>query len=350
VSGDYLWDGSGEPDPEIQQLEAALRPLRGTRPSPQPRPRRPRTSHSSGGWSAVAAAAAVLLALAATVARTRPPAAPLASAGWKLAWLEGASWRQARVVRETRLGVGEWIDTRRGRARLSVGEIGEARLEPSTRVGLLDAGDRSHHLSLARGVMHAVIWAPPGQFLVDTPSAVAVDLGCSYTLEVADDGSGLLRVETGWVGFESRGLQSLVPAGAACSTRRGVGPGTPYFETAPEALRRALVEIDFGSDGRERRAALERALGEARARDALSLWHLLSRVDGEDRGRVFDRLAALVPPPVEVTREGILRGDRTLNDLWWDELGLGSADFWRDWTARWQDPRAGASLPARPAR
>ena len=298
MSGDYLWDGSGEPDPEIQRLEAALRPLRGTRPAWEPGSRRPRPSFPPGGWGAVAAAAAVLLGLAAAVTRTRTPAAaPVAPAGWELAWLEGASWRQARVVRETRLGVGEWIDTREGRARLSVGEIGEARLEPSTRVGLLDAGERSHHLSLARGVMHAVIWAPPGQFLVDTPSAVAVDLGCRYTLAVADDGSGLLRVETGWVGFESRGLRSLVPAGAACPTRRGVGPGTPYFETSPQALRLALVEIDFGSDGRERRAALGRALAAARERDALSLWHLLSRVDGEDRGRVFDRLAALAPPP-----------------------------------------------------
>jgi hypothetical protein len=349
VSGDYLWDGSGEPDPEIQRLEAALRPLRGARVASPPDPRRPRPGRFLRGWSAVAAAAAaaVVLALAATVTRTRTPLAP---AGWKLAWLEGTSWRQARVVRETRLGVGEWIDTREGRARLWVGEIGEARLEPSTRVGLLDAGDRSHHLSLARGVMHAVIWAPPGRFLVDTPSAVAVDLGCSYTLEVEADGSGLLRVETGWVGFESRGLQSLVPGGAACPTRRGVGPGTPYFETAPQALRRALVEIDFGSDAGAQGAALDIALASARERDALSLWHLLARLRGDERGRAFDRLAALVPPPAEVTREGILRGDHLMRDAWWDELGLGSADFWRDWTTRWRDPKAGASLPVPPAR
>jgi hypothetical protein len=350
VSGDYLWDGSGEPDPEILRLEATLRPLRGTRPAPQPGPRRLRPSFS-GSRGAVAAAAAVLLALAATAPRTRPPSVlPVAPAGWELAWLEGASWQEARTVRETRLGVGEWVDTRQSRARLSIGEIGEARLEPSTRVGRLDGGERSHHVSLARGILHAVIWAPPGQFLVDTPSATAVDLGCSYTLEVEEDGSGLLRVEAGWVGFESRGLQSLVPAGAACPTRRGVGPGTPYFETAPEALRQALVLIDFGPEGRPRHAAVERGLAAARERDALSLWHLLSRVDGEDRGRVFDRLEALVPPPAGVTREGILGGDPAQRDLWWDELGLGSADFWRDWTARWRDPKPGSSLPAPPPR
>jgi hypothetical protein len=348
VSGDYLWDGSGEPDPEIQQLEEALRPLRSTRPPPQPDARRFRPSFS--GWGALAAAAAVLLALAAVVTRKHSPATPIAPAGWELAWLEGVSWQQSHTVRETRLGVGEWIDTGGRRARLSIGEIGEARLEPSTRVGRLHAGERSHHLSLARGVLHAVIWAPPGQFLVDTPSARAVDLGCSYTLEVEEDGSGLLRVETGWVGFETRGLRSLVPAGAACSTRFGVGPGTPYYESAPEALRQALVEIDFGSAGPGRHAALERGLAAARERDALSLWHLLSRVEGEDLGRVFNRLEALVPPPDGVTREGILRGDQAQRDLWWDELGLGSADFWRDWTAPWHDPKAGRSLPAARAR
>jgi hypothetical protein len=331
VSGDYLWDGSGEPDPEIRRLEAVLGTLRGRRPPELPL----RPAISPGGWRTLAAAAAVLLALASLASRVRSPAP--AATGWDLAWLEGASWPQARVVRETRLGVGQWIDTGAARARLAVGRIGEVRLEPATRVGLLDAGDRSHRLSLSRGVMHAMIWAPPGQFLVDTPSAVAVDLGCRYSLEVSGDGSGLLRVEAGWVGFESRGLQSLVPAGAACPTRRGVGPGTPYYETAPEALRRALATIDFGSDPGERRAALGAALDAARARDALSLWHLLTRLDGEDRGHVFDRLAALVPPPAGVTREGILHGERAMRDAWWDELGLGSADFWRGWTGRWTD-------------
>jgi hypothetical protein len=145
VSGDYLWDGSGEPDPEIQRLEAALRPLRGTRRAPDLGPRRPRLASSFGSGRGLAAAAAVVLALAAaTLPRRFEPATP---AGWDLAWLEGASWPAARVVRETRLGVGEWIDTREGRARLAVGEIGEVQLEPATRVGLLDAGVRSHRLS-----------------------------------------------------------------------------------------------------------------------------------------------------------------------------------------------------------
>jgi hypothetical protein len=183
---------------------------------------------------------------------------------------------------------------------------------------------------------------------VDTPSAVAVDFGCRYTLEVDEAGSGLLRVEAGWVGFEHGGLQSLVPAGAACPTRRGIGPGTPYFGSASAALRQALVELDFGPPGEARLRALGRTLAAARGPDALSLWHLLARLDGEDRGRVFDRLAVLVPPPAGVTRQGVLGGDRAMRDNWWDELGLGSADFWRGWTGPWSDPTGSDPVP--PAR
>jgi hypothetical protein len=342
VSGDYLWDGSGEPDPEVLRLEAALGRLRGTRPPPELPARPSGRAFPPGRWTALAAAAAVALALVPVVGRSPVPETGAAAAGWGLAWLEGPSWPEARVVREGRLAVGEWIDTRAGRARLSVGDVGEVELEPATRVGLLDAGQRSHRLSLARGVMHATIWAPPRRFLVDTPSAVAVDLGCRYTLEVRDDGTGVLRVEAGWVGFEHGQTRALVPAGAVCDTGRGTGPGTPHYEDASPAFSAALDVIDFGEAGDARRTALDVVLAGARERDALSLWHLVSRLAEGERSRVHDRLAALVPPPPGVTREGILRGDRAMLDAWWEGLGLGSADFWRDWTAPWP-PTADAS-------
>jgi len=38
-----------------------------------------------------------------------------------------------------------------------------------------------------------------------------------------------------------------------------------------------------------------------------------------------------MPPPDEVTRQGILAGDRKMLDRWWEELGLHSASWWRMW-------------------
>src|ERR1039458_5028797 len=52
--------------------------------------------------------------------------------------------------------------------------------------------------------------------------------------------------------------------------------------------------------------------------------------------RVYDALAALVPPPAGVTREGILHGDRRMLDRWWDQLGLGDTGWWRHLQGKWQ--------------
>src|SRR5262249_28669805 len=151
-------------------------------------------------------------------------------------------------------------------------------------------------------------------FVVDTPSATAVDLGCMYTLQVDESGGGLLRTTLGWVGFRSHGRESFIPAGAAAVMRAQSGPGTPYFEDASEGFRATLSEFDTQLDAAGRHAALQRILHEARFHDALSLWHLLSRVDEADRGSVLDRLSTLVPPPAGATREGILRLDRGMLD------------------------------------
>ena len=44
-------------------------------------------------------------------------------------------------------------------------------------------------MALDQGTIHARIWAPPKFFYVNTQAAVAVDLGCAYTLHV-DDAAG----------------------------------------------------------------------------------------------------------------------------------------------------------------
>ena len=146
---------------------------------------------------------------------------------------------------------------------------------------------------------------------------MAADLGCAYTLEVDDAGSSLLHVTSGWVALQLKDRESIVPAGAACATRRGVGPGTPYFEDASKGFRTALSKVDFESqETSDWKLALETVLRESRPRDTLTLWHLLYRVQGSNRERVYERTAALIPPPEGVTREGIVQLDEKMLHLW----------------------------------
>ena len=155
-----------------------------------------------------------------------------------------------------------------------------------------------------------------------------------------DSGAGLVRTSLGWVGFKLNGHESFIPAGAACATKPKVGPGTPYFEDAPATFRAALARFDFADSTSQQRAGdLAIVLGESRKRDALTLWHLLTRVEEEQRVPVYDRLASLAPPPAGVTKEGILRLDQPMLDLWWNQLGFDDISVWRHWERSW----AGAS-------
>lgn len=355
MGDDYLWDRKGEPDPEVVRLEQALAPLRyAERPVPvageghghahapdrsPPRGatvlRLVRSRWTRGALVAAAIAAGALLVvrrppvdrpvearrlapLVPTLAPAPPPPEPTGPA-FAVTRVAGAPRIGDTPIEATgKLHVGQWLSTDAGsRAVLEVATIGRIEVAESTRLRLTATGPEQHRLDLERGFLSARVIAPPRVFIVGTPAATAVDLGCAYTLSVDDRGAGALRVTWGWVALEEGTRASFVPAGASCTTRPGQGPGTPAFDDAPPALREALRRFDFEEGGE---AAARAALAGARRRDALSVWHLLSRVDEALREDVYRRLAALAPPPRGVTRAAALKLDPAALEAWRDSV------------------------------
>ena len=217
-----------------------------------------------------------------------------------------------------RMAAGEWVETgHASTARILVGSLGTVDVEPGTRVKLGEVTQSEYRMALTRGTISAQIAAPPRLFIVDTPTSTVVDLGCAYTVTVGDDGTAVLRMTSGWAALEWKGRESLVPAGAICRTRAGAGPGTPYFDDAPAAVKRAVEAFDAGRGASE---ALDILIREARVRDTLTLWHLLSRIDVRERTRVYERMAELVPPPASVSRDQVLALDADTLREWREEL------------------------------
>lgn len=337
MTGDYLWDRSGWPDPEVVRLERVLGALSFHPSRAFTLPAVSRTRRWPSVAALVATAAAVLVLVAVSWREGTRPAPSLA-----VTRLTGTPTIASRPVSDSHaLSEGRWLETdAASSASIDVASVGRVEVAPSTRIGLVRTRPGDYRLHLARGTMQAVIWAPAGQFSVGTPSSTAVDLGCVYSMTVDDGGVGLVEVLAGWVGFEWRGRESFIPAGAFAVTRPGLGPGTPYYDDTSEAFRATLTMIDVnGGSPAARASALGRLLAEARARDVVTLWHLLSRVDLDQRDRVFDRLAAFVPPPAGVTRDGIRAGRREMLDAWWDTLDLGTTAWWRMWKQQWRDNR-----------
>lgn len=316
------WDEENE----LRRLEESLRPLRyqsrraelesrlDLRPAPF-------------AWRRWVLAATLLLTTGAAVSwyllqRTT---------GWDIASTDGAVQLSPTARLTGRLRTGDHLATTSGRAVLRVGSIGDLTIGRDSRIRLVENSAEHQTVSLDYGDIEASILAPPRQFQVYTPAAKAVDLGCAYKLQVDRGGNGRLEVTMGWVSFEDRGRQSFIPVGAACRTRRGQGPGTPFYTDAAPALINDLDLVDFAADANVRHDARLRLLPLARRRDALTLWHLLGRGTKEERTLTLNRLTALAPLPQDVTRDGLLRLDPQALQRLWDALQLGPGAWWKLW-------------------
>ena len=170
---DYLWDGSGEPDPQIQKLESTLGRFRHNRAAPE-FPEIPISAQPARRarflalprwpqWAAVAAAVLVITAVGFLLLRTRPVV--VMRSNWDVTRVGGAPRVEGKTMAasETRnLGLGQVLETDpSSKASLRDANTGEIEVEPDTRLRVFAGNSGSKRLTLERGTIHATIWAPP---------------------------------------------------------------------------------------------------------------------------------------------------------------------------------------------
>ncbi|TMQ03310.1 MAG: FecR domain-containing protein [Deltaproteobacteria bacterium] len=309
---DYLFDKTGD-DRDVAELEALLGDYAHRAPLRDPPPRRPR-------WRTAAAGAGVLAVAAAATAlwlwRRGDDGCPAAGSGFAFAVEGGPARCAGSAATRGTLPVGAWLETSdRAVADVRIADIGSLTVYGDSRVRLVDTGAAGHRLELARGKLSARVVAPPRLFVVDTPVASAVDLGCAYELAVDGDGRTRLRVTSGAVSLEGHGLTAYAPMNTEVLAAPGRGPGTPVALTAPPALRDAVARFDAGDP-----AALAALVAAAGSGDTVTLWNLLSRTRGADRAAVVARLDALSPLPPTVHADAVRAGDPAAIEAWRDAL------------------------------
>jgi ferric-dicitrate binding protein FerR (iron transport regulator) len=315
---DYLWDGSGPADADVARLERALGGLKHTGAPPELPAKAPKQARRRT-WLAIPAgalaiAAALILYLALRHGSTADSCG--GADGYRFDTVAGVARCGDREVARGTLPVGGWLETSAdGAAELDVADIGHVRLLGDSRLGLVASGPHQQRLSLARGALHAKVTAPPRLFVVDTPAATAIDLGCEYDLRVAPDGRGTIVVTHGQVELAGDGHLSVVPAGATARLHTRTGPGTPVRSDAPAALTAAVTRLDDGD-----RAALDEILAQATFDDAITLFNLFDRVDAAGRARVYDRLDAIAQAPPGVTRDKMIQADPGASNAWREDL------------------------------
>lgn len=334
MSEQYLWDRTGEPDPEIVQLEQTLAALRMAEREPvflahlaQPQ-NVVVTKKRRRGWvlSVGLAVCAVMTIVLWMIFRPH-----LQPGIWEAHRATGFPELSGKVFTEGRLEPGGWLATN-GKSSLRLRTtIGELDVQPGTELSLAESRAQRQRFVMRYGTIHARISALPGLFVVDTPSARAIDLGCEYTLKVERDGTGELAVSAGWVQLQHSWRQSLVPAGTLAKIAADGTLSPAYFQDAAPAFQQALVKftLEPALDVETRRHTFETILREARKRDSFTLLNLFSRAEADERVELFDRLNQFVPAPESITRETARNWQVSSMDAWWPvvEKALGLTEI-----------------------
>jgi FecR-like protein len=309
---DPLYDKTGD-DPEIAALEAVLGDYAHRAPLRELPPRR---THRRLALTAAVIGAAALAVFAVILIGRRSVDCQTSGAGLAFAVDGGPAQCAGRPAARGTLPVGAWLETAGAAvADVRVADIGHLTVFGDSRVRLVGTGAGGHRLELARGRVAARVTAPPRLFVVDTPTASAVDLGCAYELAVEPDGRTRLRVTLGAVSLEARGLAAYAPMDTEVLAVPGRGPGTPVALSASAALHDAVARFDDGG-----RAAVPAIVASAGPGDTATLWNLLARTTGDDRAAVFARLDALSPLPADISADAIRAGDPDAIARWRDAL------------------------------
>jgi hypothetical protein len=307
---DYLFDKTGA-DPDVAELEHLLGGYAHRATLREPAPPRPRARRLAATGLVIVTVLAVAAVL---VWRREGPGdgCQRPGAGFAFAVAGGAARCGGAVAARGTLPVGAWLETSADAvADVRIADIGAVTVFGDSRVRLVGTSATRHRMELARGKLSARVSAPPRLFVVDTPVATAVDLGCAYDLTVDADGVTHLRVTSGAVSLEGRGRVSYAPADTEVTAAPGRGPGTPVAFTAAPALRAAVARFDGGDP-----TAIAAVVATAGPSDTITLWNLLARTAPAERVAVHDRLDALTPRPPSVDAEDVLAADPDALERW----------------------------------
>lgn len=305
---DPLFDG-GAGDPMVSALEHQLRAFAHDAPLREPPPRRKRRP-----WLVPSVALALVAVGAVIFWFGRGRGDPCAGAtGFSFALTAGTATCGGGAVASTgTLPVGAWLETRGDSAAVvKVANIGELTVFADSKLRLVDTGPEQQRLELARGHVAARVNAPPRLFVVDTPAAAAVDLGCAYDLVVDGAGRTHLRVTKGAVSLEDKRGVAYVPATFEVDVVPG-RLGTPISIEASPEMRAAVTRYDAGEPG-----ALAAVVAAAGMRDRVTLWNIIGHTRDAGAVRALEQLSPLPDPALHAK---VLAGDPDALDIWLDEL------------------------------
>ena len=132
-----------------------------------------------------------------------------------------------------------------------------------------------------------------------------------------EEENSLIKPISGWIRVQSAEGESILSRNYELKIINGKGMGVPYSTDADPAYVTLLDEYLFNG---KRLNVLSIVISKSPAKNALTLWNLLKRVDESHRVLVYNKLAELVSPSSSTNQNGLLNLDPGMMQSWFKEI------------------------------
>jgi len=154
-------------------------------------------------------------------------------------------------------------------------------------------------------------------FKISLPNSVVIDKAGIFYLSVDNNQNARVKVETGFVEINYNDHSTFVKEGFVCDIKNNYRPGTPLRIDAPDTLKREVEKFDYFNGGEE---SVKKIILLARDFDMLTLLAMIPFAPQQQREMLFQTVVNYFPPPLGVTRLGVINNDKEMLYKWWEEI------------------------------
>lgn len=237
---------------------------------------------------------------------------------WDIQCLDGYTIINGRESPSGKLEQGENLTANRNsHITLHIPDVGRMELLPNSSVVLEKAKEGDNTVEINYGNVKVISTAAMPSFKINLPNSVVIDKAGIFYLSVDNNQNARVKVETGFVEINYNDHSTFVKEGFVCDIKNNYRPGTPLRIDASDTLKREVEKFDYFNGGEE---SVKKIILLARDFDMLTLLAMIPFAPQQQREMLFQAIVNYFPPPLGVTRLGVINNDKEMLYKWWEEI------------------------------
>ncbi|NJD22261.1 MAG: zf-HC2 domain-containing protein [Melioribacter sp.] len=182
---------------------------------------------------------------------------------------------------------------------------------------LKKAKDGDNRITLEKGLVKIKNVSQEPDFAVDLKNGSVIDRGGEFTVYVDEFENAKISVDLDFTEILKDNESYFLSEKYSCDIINGNKPGTPYRSDAPDTLIKEIKNFDY-NNGRD--YSINNIIATAQRQDMLTLLAIIPQVSQAKRETLFQTITNHFPPPENVTRMDILKADKKMLQIWWEEI------------------------------